>query len=76
MIILKDSFQKSNALKTCRKDTTNFQESKQNKQKISISKPNFLRLRCISKPKTSYTDAFPNQNFSDYDVFPKQKYKK
>ena len=33
MIILKDSFQKSNALKTCRKDTTNFQESKQNKQK-------------------------------------------
>lgn len=25
--------------------------------------------------KTSYTDAFPNQNFSDYDVFPKQKYK-
>lgn len=29
----KDGFQKSNALKTCRKDTTYFQESKQNKQK-------------------------------------------
>lgn len=25
--------------------------------------------------KTSYIDVFPNQNFSDYDVFPEQKYK-
>ena len=70
MIILKDSFQKSNALKTWCKDTTYFQESKQNKQEISISKPKYpffryiskpktLRFRCISKPKIQKAEAFP-----------------
>ncbi len=73
MIILKDSFQKSNAFKICRKDTTYFQESKQIKQEISISKPKktlfrciskpkTLRLRCISWAKTQKDDAFPKQN--------------
>ena len=49
MIILKDSFQKSNALKTWCKDTTYFQESKQNKQEISISKPKIQKAEAFPK---------------------------